>query len=93
VKLKNNVQRTLRLGGSTIFWKEFKSNGILHVSLKGRFLKVNMTKLFVRSNILDGWLMFTFSNYQQKCLGNLQRCKKQVPVTSKVTDTLCSSID
>jgi len=56
-------------------------------------LKVNMTKLFVRSNILDGWLMFTFSNYQQKCLGNLQRCKKQVPVTSKVTDTLCSSID
>ena len=25
-----------RLGGSTIFWNEFKSNGILHVSPKGQ---------------------------------------------------------
>jgi hypothetical protein len=42
----------LSLGGSTIFWKESKSNGIQYVSPKGVeiFLNDNMVKLIDRSN-------------------------------------------
>jgi len=46
-KLLNNYNTNwiLRLGGSTIFWKEFKSYDILYVSLKAQ---TNLHKIFGR---------------------------------------------
>jgi hypothetical protein len=49
------------LGEAQYSGKKIKSNGILHVSLKGRFnYYFKLLIIIDRSNILDDWLMFTF---------------------------------